>query len=461
MQYPPEFIHAHNLLILGQNDLEVELGYCGSIDHHLILTLQNFHQKQLRLSPVDRTRMNEILRKSYAEDWELEEGLSGVNNKLPALQEESFVPDELYRDAPLVNLVNALIIDGLKQRASDIHLEPCGENVRVRFRIDGIMTEVGRVSPGRYPGICSRIKVMARLDVMDKRRPQDGSFTVEHGGSLVRIRVSVLPAALSESVSLRILNSERGPLDIVDLGFSRRRGVFLEGLCRCRRGLILFAGPTGSGKTTTLNSLIKRLMGQNLKIVSIEDPVEYRLAGVCQIETNPEIGLDFASILRRVLRHDPDVILVGEIRDRETALLAAEASITGHLVLASIHAGRADDVSGRLKYLGIENDVLPFVLAGVLSQRLLRRNCKHCIKEYKPEPKEMVLLQKHGLQAALLMKGAGCPDCGGSGYFGRFAVGEVLRGKGGGRRRSSLISNALRRAADGITTVEEVVRSLF
>jgi type II secretory ATPase GspE/PulE/Tfp pilus assembly ATPase PilB-like protein len=459
-QYPPEFIQAHNLLILRENEFEIELGYTAAIDHQLILKLQNFHRKQLRLSAIEPAEMKEILRGCLSkEPPEKESG--GKERNTALIREESFLPGELYRDAPLVNLVNGLIVEGLSRRASDIHLEPCRDSVRVRYRIDGIMTEVGRISSSRFPGICSRIKVMARMDIMERRRPQDGSFTIEHCGDRIRMRASLLPTIESESVCLRILNGERSPIAVENLGFNREHSEFLRKLCSRRRGLVLFAGPTGSGKTTTLNSIVTELMHKELKIVSIEDPVEYRLPGITQIETNPKIGLDFATLLRRVLRHDPDVILVGEIRDRETAFLAVQASITGHLVLASIHAGKANDVAGRLSHLGIDSAILPFMLIAVLSQRLLRRTCMFCREQYKPEYREKVLLQKYGIQAGMLMKGRGCAACGGSGYYGRFAAGELLLGTNVERKGLGITEDALLRAASGMTTVSEVLRLMF
>lgn len=309
--------------------------------------------------------------------------------------------DRAEAGAPIVSLLNSIFLEAVALGASDVHLEPGRDGTAVRFRVDGSLRQAARVPASRGAALAARIKHLADLDIVERRRPQDGSFTISASAHPVDVRVSTVPTAWGESVVARLLDRDGEPPALAELGFSPRELERLYAAIRSRSGLVLVTGPTGSGKTTTLAALLREARDGRVKIVSIEDPVEYRLEGVTQIQTDDALGLSFESILRRVFRQDPDVIMVGEIRDAETARLAARAALTGHLVLATAHAGSALEAVPRLINLGVEPFLVAAVLRLVLAQRLLRKPCVSC-------------------------RGSGCPSCGDTGYSGRFAVAESL-----------------------------------
>ena len=281
--------------------------------------------------------------------------------------------DKVANDAPAVNFVNAVCMDGIRGGASDIHIESGIEYARVRYRIDGVLKTVAEIESGRFESISSRIKIMANLNILEKRQPQDGRITVALGNEKADLRVSIIPVSCGESIVLRILGKSSSLLKLNDLGFSKEQLADIYSMMKIPHGLILVTGPTGSGKTTTLNAMMREMSDEKIKIVSIEDPVEFVVDGVNQIQINEQIGLGFDSILRRVLRQDPNVIMVGEIRDRATAELSVRAALTGHLVLSTIHTNDAAGSITRLRDMGIEPFLIASVLKGTIAQRLVRK----------------------------------------------------------------------------------------
>jgi type IV pilus assembly protein PilB len=332
-------------------------------------------------------------------------------------------------DAPIVRLVNLLITQAVADRASDIHIEPAERDIRIRYRIDGVLHEVMRSPKNIQAGLISRLKVMADINIAERRIPQDGRIGLVVGGKAVDLRVATLPTVYGEKVVIRILDKSSVLLRLEDLGFADASFQQFEKAFRKPYGTILVTGPTGSGKSTTLYATLNIINGVDRNIITIEDPVEYRLSGVNQIQVNNKAGLTFASALRSILRADPDVILVGEIRDRETALIAMEAALTGHLVLSTLHTNDAAAAVTRL----VEMEVAPYIVASsldcVVAQRLARRLCEHCKEAYQPSEAELKYAgfqEKDINKIKELFRPAGCSRCGKTGYRGRLGLYEIM-----------------------------------
>ena len=337
---------------------------------------------------------------------------------------------DLASEAPVIRLVNQLIHRAVESRASDIHVEPFEDRLRVRFRHDGVLQEVASPPKGLSAAIVSRIKIMARLDIAQRRLPQDGRIKLAVRGQEVDFRVSTVPALHGEAVVLRVLDRTAVAFDYATLGLApaivRRLGAALEH----PNGVVLVTGPTGSGKTTTLYTALLGLNQVTRKVITIEDPVEYQLAGINQIQVRPQIGLDFAALLRAILRQDPDVIMVGEIRDVETARIAAQAALTGHLVLSTVHTNSAAATITRLRDMGLEDYLLASVLRGVLAQRLVRRLCVACRRAEVAPPALVAhyrLAERAAGQPVRFWHAVGCAQCRNTGYRGRMAIAEFLQ----------------------------------
>lgn len=395
-------------------------------------------------------------------------------------EEEIGDPTRLAREALVIRLVNMLIRNAVRERASDIHIEPLERELRVRYRIDGVLHEVPAPAKRLHPAIISRIKIMANLDITERRKPQDGRIKVRILGREVDIRVSVIPTVFGESVALRLLDRSAMQFTLTDLGMLDDDLQKFEGLIRIPYGIILSTGPTGSGKTTTLHAALKHIYSPERKIVTIEDPVEYQLEGVTQIQVNPAVGLTFATGLRSILRHDPDVIMVGEIRDHETAEIAIHSALTGHLVFSTLHTNDAPGAITRLIEMGVEPFLVASSVEGVLAQRLVRRICRRCKEPYRPSEAVWEYLVAQGFvqdSEPILWRGRGCQDCRSSGYSGRTGIFEVLvmdddlrdlvlkKASSHGIREMAmekgmrtLYQDGMLKVALGITTVEEVER---
>lgn len=380
-------------------------------------------------------------------------------------------------EAPVIRLVNQLLRQAVRAEASDLHLEPHEDGLRARMRVDGTMQTVfdRRDVPARR--VVSRLKVMARLDIAETRLPQDGRIALRLGGRGIDLRVSTLPGHYGERVVMRLLDRTTGLMDLDRLGLATEQAARLQRLAALPNGIILATGPTGSGKTTSLYSLLRLADRAERNILTVEDPVEYDLPGVSQTQVNADIGLTFARGLRSILRQDPDVILVGEIRDGETALVASEAALTGHLVFSSLHANNALSAVVRLRELGVDNYLISATLRGVLAQRLVRRLCPECRTTRPPSDAEAQVFTDHGLAPpSLLAHPKGCPACEGTGFDGRIGVFDILEiddalreaidaGAPEARMRaitdrkgSALFAAALARVASGETALDEVRR---
>jgi general secretion pathway protein E len=336
---------------------------------------------------------------------------------------------DLASEAPVIRLVNQLIFRAIDQRASDIHIAPSENRLRVRYRIDGVLREVEAPPVRLRAAIVSRIKIMARLNIAERRLPQDGRSKIAVRGVPIDLRVATVPTLYGESVVMRLLNRDAVRLDFAALGIEGGNLDAYLKIIERPHGIVLVTGPTGSGKTTTLYASLVRLNTPERKILSVEDPVEYQLEGIDQIQVKPGIGLDFAGILRSLLRHDPDIMMVGEIRDLETAEIAVQAALTGHLVLSTLHTNSAAASITRLLDMGVREFLLTSTVNGVAAQRLVRTLCRHCREPFRPMPElvEQLGLGRYRRESDItLYRAGGCGECGGSGYFGRTSIFEVL-----------------------------------
>ncbi len=385
--------------------------------------------------------------------------------------------EELAREAPIINLVNTIITSALKSGASDIHLEPFENEVKIRYRIDGLLYEKPAPPRKLFPAITTRIKIMARLNIAERRLPQEGRIRIKVLGRELDIRVSFIPSLYGESVVLRLLDRAAYLLDLHNLGFREKMlQEYLE-LVNYPHGIILVTGPTGSGKTTTLYATLEYLNKPEKKILTIEDPVEYQLEGINQLQVKPEIGFTFSRGLRSILRQDPDIIMVGEIRDLETARIAIQAALTGHLVFATLHTNDAAGTITRLLDMGVEDYLIAATVRGVLAQRLVRVLCPSCREAYLPDELE---IDKQGItldEGEVIFRPGGCDECNGIGFKGRTGIYELLPAipqiealiSGGSKALEirkeakklgymNLFEDGWVKVREGLTTLDEVIR---
>lgn len=371
----------------------------------------------------------------------------GQEEKRQIRQEERLV--EVEDDAPVIRMVNSLLTQAVQGRASDIHIEPGDSDLRVRFRIDGVLYEVLRLPKKSANSVISRAKIIGDLDIAEKRLPQDGRCRLTVDGREVDFRISTLPTIHGEKVVMRILDRAQALTSVDRLGFSAQNFTHLNNLAAKPHGLVLITGPTGSGKTTTLYAMLSLINAAEKNIITLEDPVEYSIAGINQVQVNPRAGFTFASGLRSVLRQDPDVIMVGEIRDKETSQLAIQASLTGHLVLSTLHTNSAAATIARLADMGVEFYLLASAIAGVISQRLVRRLCPNCRKAYELDYATALRLGMEEEAGNTFYQASGCNMCRQIGYMGRAALQEVL-----------VVEEDLRAAITAGNTYEDVIESI-
>jgi type IV pilus assembly protein PilB len=377
-----------------------------------------------------RAQLLEAIDGVHRLDAEVDSVMSAAADEFDDLEDISNVR-AVVDDAPIVKFVNLLIAQAVADRASDIHIEPSERDLRIRFRVDGVLHEVMRSPKSIQAGVISRLKVMAEINIAERRIPQDGRISVNIGSKSVDLRVATLPTVYGEKVVMRILDKTQALLTLSDLGFLPEVLGRYEETFRKPYGTILVTGPTGSGKSTTLYATLNVLNSPDRNIITVEDPVEYRLPGTNQVQIHPKAGLTFASALRSILRSDPDIVLVGEIRDRETAIIAIEASLTGHLVLSTLHTNDSTSTPMRLVEMGVEPFLVTSALDCVLAQRLARRLCEKCKEPYQPDEAELAQAgwpaeELTGSDWPTLHKPIGCQACGRTGYRGRFALHEVL-----------------------------------
>ena len=414
------------LLVEGEGG--AHLAMRSSADPLVLLDLRRRFGRPLRVEKVEPQRFEALLAETYGDAGSLAADSMGFeasgDTELMGLPSAEDLLDSAD-DAPAIRLINGLIAQGLREGASDIHVEPYEQALVVRFREDGVLVEKLRMPPHVAPVLVSRIKVMARLDIAERRVPQDGRIGLSLAGKLVDVRVSTLPNRAGERVVLRLLDKDNAGLSLKDLGLDEKAGEVLERALKEPNGIVLVTGPTGSGKTTTLYAGLRRLNDGQRNILTVEDPVEYAVDGVGQTQVNAKVGLDFAAGLRAILRQEPDVVMVGEIRDKETADIAVQASLTGHLVLSTVHTNDSVGAITRMRDMGVEPFLLASTLRGVIAQRLVRRLCPHCKREAAIDPALGAIL---GIKPdRTVYEPEGCKQCGETGYAGRIGVYEAVR----------------------------------
>jgi type IV pilus assembly protein PilB len=443
--------HSLELVVASRDDILAEL-------QRLVRTAE-------AIGSVVAVDLDEVAEPDGADDLEADDGIS---------------------DGPLVRLVNALIFQAAEENASDVHFEAQEDALVVRFRVDGVLREVQRIPKKMAPGVTTRLKVLAKLDIAERRKPQDGRITLSTSavGRMLDIRVATLPTVEGEKVVMRLLDKSRKPPTLPELGLSDAMRAELEAVVRLPTGALIVTGPTGSGKSTTLYGCLALINRPEINVITVEDPVEYRLAGVNQVQINVRAGLTFASALRSILRSDPDVVMVGEIRDVETAKISIEAALTGHFVLSTLHTNDAPSTITRLGEMGVEPFLTGAAVSAVLAQRLARKLCTHCCEAYQPTEGELEELRVSpellgALDGTVFYRKKGCPRCNHTGYRGRVGVFQFLRmseeiaalavqhasrdeiaraAAANGMR--SLWDDGLEKVASGLTSIEELARVL-
>ena len=481
---PEQLVRKYRVLPLQISDSILDIATADPHDLDCERTLAFALGRTVRMSLASPTKILERLDEVYRPENVIEKILEGVtgNYDIESLDETIDEADLALganrgTERPVIQLVDRIVAEGIQSRASDIHLEPEEGGVAVRYRIDGVLRQVMVLPKAAGIPLVSRVKIMAQLDIADRLRPQDGRARVAVSGNRVDLRVSTLPASQGEKVVIRILDQRATVLSLDGLGMNPDELERIQTLLQAREGIILVTGPTGSGKTTTLYSMLRQIQSRGVNIVTVEDPVEYRLQGIVQVQVNEKAGLTFPAALRSILRQDPDVILVGEVRDKETAMIAVQASLTGHMVLTTLHTIDAASSVTRLMDIGIESYKIAAAIKGVVAQRLLRRLCPHCRElAVEPTPEK---LKKWFPDGSTIYRPVGCAECANTGFRGRLAVMEVLISSPEIERRiaanesSERISDGAREAGmrglwesgvqhvrNGITSVEELIRVL-
>ena len=469
------------LAIAESGELVVAAG--APVDPTVLDELAWTYERPVRLIDAPAAEIHAAVMSAQADEPIDAMAADSRNGELELVAEDNATIDDLRalaNQTPVIKLVNLLILEALRARASDIHLEAGADGLRVRYRIDGVLHEMSNPPRQYQAAVISRVKIMAALNIAERRLAQDGRIRLRLSDRDLDLRVSITPTLHGESVVLRILDRGAGVRDLRELGLPPQVLEELEQLVRQPHGIVLVTGPTGSGKTTTLYGAIDRLNQPGVKIVTVEDPVEYQIAGVTQIPVNPKIGLTFAAALRSILRHDPDVIMVGEMRDREAAEIAIQAALTGHLVFSTLHTNDAPAGVTRMVDMGIEPYLVAATVLGIVAQRLVRVICESCAEDVRPDDEVLarVGLGQQVIASPRFRRGRGCEDCAGTGYRGRTGLYELmlmtpelreavvrqaplaeLRALAGTRGTASLRAAGWAKACEGVTTLEEVLRS--
>ena len=429
---PADFAKRHQVLPLGWDD-----------DHRLVVAVDYRDLQNLTLKD-DLTRLTKAhvflvlatkgdLEQKIVQVYRAEHELAELAGNLADVAESDFddlsALTEVAEDGPIVRFVNLIISQAISDRASDIHIEPSEHFMRVRYRIDGVLHEAQKAPRSIQQGVISRLKIMSDINIAERRVPQDGRMTLTQGGKKIDLRVATLPTMWGEKVVMRILDNSNTTLGLDDLGFSEENyGRFRESFTK-PYGMILVTGPTGSGKSTTLYATLNQISKPEVNVITVEDPVEYVLPGINQVQTNVKAGLTFASALRSILRSDPDIVLIGEVRDHETAQIAIEAALTGHMVLTTLHTNDSPSAITRLIEMGIEPFLVGSAIDSVLAQRLTRRLCPKCKEAFTPHPAELIRVKypwQDGEDLPELFRAVGCASCSKTGYKGRMAIHEVM-----------------------------------
>ncbi|GAB5455306.1 MAG: type II secretion system ATPase GspE [Henriciella sp.] len=476
------FARDKGLVVLEGREDQVRLAVRQGADPFALIEARRVLRRPLTLQSMGPQDFERALTEHYAREGvsgdeaeaELDRqgGLASLVDGIPETADLLDGDD----DAPVIRLINGLIYEAVNRKASDVHIEPHEDNLSVRYRIDGVLQEV--LSPSRRLAapLTSRIKVMARLDIAEKRVPQDGRISLSIGGRSIDVRVSTLPSRYGERVTMRLLDTRNALLGLDELGMDDATLIRFRDILAQPNGITLVTGPTGSGKTTTLYSALSVLNNGERNVMTLEDPIEYGLDGISQTQMHHKVGLTFAATLRAILRHDPDVVMVGEIRDLETAKVAFEFASTGRPVLSTVHTNSAAGAIQRLRDMGIEPYVLAATLKAVIAQRLVRKLCDHCKEPHPSAPEELAMFGLQPSEAPQLWRPKGCMACGNSGYNGRLGVYELItvnselrdliRADGSEddiqdmafAQHDTLFRNAARYVTTGQTSVEEVLR---
>jgi type IV pilus assembly protein PilB len=448
------------------------------------LRIATRHTLEIGVAPMEdiELELRRIVRATEA--WERAALVEDELVEEEAEDADDLEADDGVSDAPLVRLVNSIILQAAEDGASDLHFDPQDDSLVVRLRIDGVLHEVQRIPKRLAPGVTTRLKVLAKLDIAERRKPQDGriSLNAQAAGRLLDIRVAVLPSVEGEMIVMRLLDKSKRPPTLSELGLSDEMRAVFEEIVRKPTGALLVTGPTGSGKSTTLYASLNEINRAEVNIITVEDPVEYRLAGLNQVQVNPRAGLTFATALRSILRSDPDVVMVGEVRDAETAKMAIEAALTGHFVLSTLHTNDAPSALTRLNEMGVEPFLTGSAVTAVLAQRLARKLCTHCCEMYMPTREEMIEArfapeQVAAVDGVALYRKRGCPRCNQTGYRGRIGIYQLMvmseeLGRLAAQHASredleraameggmkSLWEDGLAKVASGLTSIEELTR---
>ena len=486
---PGENVHAYQVIPIEFNPTskKLKIAMKSADNFHAVDDLRLLMGFNVEAVVADASTVEALIAKHYAKSESVTDVISDLSDddkfqSLMAGGDQSIDLDavlEASEDNQVIKLLNLVLLQAIKDRASDIHFEPFEDEFKMRYRIDGVLYEM--VPPPKHlgPAITSRVKVMANLDIAERRLPQDGRIELQVGGKPVDLRVAVLPTMHGESVVMRVLDRSNVELSLDRVGFREDDLEHFRALIARPNGIVIVTGPTGSGKTTTLYAALAELNDIETKILTAEDPVEYDIDGLCQCQMNEEVGLTFAKALRSFLRQDPDIILVGEIRDLETAQIAVQASLTGHLVLSTLHTNDAPSSIIRLVDLGVEAFLLTATIEGVVAQRLVRTICTKCKEQYTPSEEELMELnlRPEDVKGRTFSRGKGCDNCNGSGYRGRMALFEImelddtlrdmimaeastsiLRDHSRKRGMRTLRESGLLAIYEGQTTIDEVVR---
>ncbi len=474
---PFSFAKKHRILIKSINKKSVEVCFHGEINASSIAETRRFSGLPLKLKEISDEKFNNLLREIYEENSQTTSQMAddiNENEDLLTVAQDLPEPADLLdsnNDAPIIKFINAIVTEGLKKNASDIHIEPYDNRLTIRYRIDGMLQEVLNTKRGLTSLVISRIKVMSKLDIAEKRLPQDGRISLKIAGRSIDIRVSTIPSGHGERVVMRLLDKKAGRLELTSLGMEKNTLSLIDKLIHRPHGIILVTGPTGSGKTTTLYAALERINDDTRNIMTVEDPVEYLIDGIGQTQVNKKITMTFAKGLRAILRQDPDVVMIGEIRDLETAEIAIQASLTGHLVLATLHTNTAIGAITRLRDMGIEPYLLSSTLIGVLAQRLVRVLNNETKKSYKAKEYECEALKIDKTKPPLLYKANN-----NLGFSGRTGIYELLSvddkmkslihdgtseqeiEKHARKNHPSIRADGRRKVLSGTTTLEEVLR---
>lgn len=471
---PAELAKRASIMPIRRDKNKLYIAMADPMDFFAIEEVRMATGCQIETSIAAKDDLYRTITKYYDLQESMDAALLDLGTSTIAIETGQEITDE---NSPIVRLVNQIIANGVAQRASDIHFDPQETEFKVRYRVDGVLRTERSLPKHMKSVITARVKIMGNLNITENRTPQDGRIQTNVNSKPVDIRLSTLPTVYGEKIVMRILDLSNAANDIGQLGFTKKNEAIFRKMIARPNGIVLITGPTGSGKSSTLYAALSNLNDEEVNIITVEDPVEYQLEGINQIQVKEEVGLTFAAGLRSILRQDPDIVMIGEIRDLETAQIAVRASLTGHLVLSTLHTNSAVESISRMQDMGIEPFLLSSSLVGIMAQRLVRRVCRDCVQTVQATDREKEIFAENGFDVQTIRKGNGCPACGNTGYRGRLAIHEILpidrQLKEFILNRTStteiqdymqqqgyhtLLQDGLVKILEGVTTTEEVLR---